>query len=135
MKKFNVTVNGKSYAVEVEEIGAGPSGFTYVPTQPVTQAAMSPQPVQSNPVPQVAEAPKAVSSSASDELITAPMPGTILDIKVVEGQVVKEGDILLILEAMKMENEIVSPSDGVIKKINTSKGATVSTGALLVTIG
>jgi glutaconyl-CoA decarboxylase len=135
MKKFNVTVNGKSYAVEVEEVGAGPSGFTYAPVQPLTQAATPIQPIQSAPVPTAVEAPKAVSSSATDELITAPMPGTILDIKVVEGQIVKEGDLVLILEAMKMENEILSPSDGIIKKINTSKGANVSTGANLVTIG
>ena len=67
--------------------------------------------------------------------MAAPMPGTIIDIKVTEGQAVKAGDILLILEAMKMENEIVAPSDGKVVKIHTSKGAAVSTGDALVTLG
>jgi biotin carboxyl carrier protein len=66
--------------------------------------------------------------------MTAPMPGTIIDIRVTEGQTVKAGDIILILEAMKMENEIVAPSDGTIAKIYTSKGESVSTGDSLVTI-
>ena len=140
MKKFNVTVNGKTYAVEVEEVGAGQGGFTY---QPVQQAAPAPAPVkQAAPQPQAAPAPEAPAPAApkaagpvSGETISAPMPGTILDVKVSEGQQVKAGDILLILEAMKMENEIVSPKDGVVNRIHTSKSATVSTGDALVTIG
>ncbi|KAF5045468.1 Biotin-requiring enzyme [anaerobic digester metagenome] len=84
------------------------------------------------PAPKAAPAP---SGPVSGELLTAPMPGTILDIKVTEGQTVKAGDIVLILEAMKMENEIVSPKDGVVNKIHASKSSTVSTGDPLVTIG
>lgn len=136
MRKFNVTVNGKSYAVEVEEVDSG--AFTYTPVQqtqapqqvaPVQQAPAQPTPVQESP-----KAPKA-SEPVSGELISAPMPGTILDIKVSEGQTVKAGDVLVILEAMKMENELVSPKDGTIAKIHTTKGTAVTTGEPLVTIG
>lgn len=140
MKKFNVTVNGKTYAVEVEEVGAGHGGFTYEPVQQASQAAPIQQAaVTSQPAPQLqaapAPAPKVPSGPVSGETISAPMPGTILDIRVSEGQSVKAGDILLILEAMKMENEIVSPKDGVVNRIHTSKSSTVSTGDSLVTIG
>lgn len=141
MKKFNITVNGKSYAVEVEEVGAGQGGFTYQPVQsapqpaPVVQSA--PQ-ANAQPAPAVQAAPKtqkAPEGPVTGELITAPMPGTILDIRVTEGQAIKAGDIILILEAMKMENEIVAPNDGVVNKIHTTKSSAVSTGDALVTIG
>ncbi len=137
MKKFNVTVNGKSYAVEVEEVGAGQGGFTYAPVQQAQQPApqAAPAPVQQPATPKASQATKAPVESVSGELITAPMPGTILDIKVTEGQTVKAGDLILILEAMKMENEIVSPKDGVVNKIHILKSTTVSTGDSLVTIG
>jgi len=138
MKKFNVTVNGKSYAVEVEEVGAGQGGFTYAPVQqaPAPQQVQEPaQAAQQATAPQAIQSPKAPSAPVSGELMTAPMPGTILEIKVTEGQSVKAGDLILILEAMKMENEIVSPKDGVVNKIHTSKSTTVSTGDPLVTIG
>jgi biotin carboxyl carrier protein len=137
MKKFNVTVNGKSYAVEVEEVGASQGSFTYVPVQPspaVQAPAAAPQAAPS-PAPKATPASKAPSGEVSGELMTAPMPGTVLDIRVTEGQTIKAGDIVLILEAMKMENEIVSPKDGVVNKIHTSKSTTVSTGDPLVTIG
>lgn len=136
MKKFNVTVNGKTYAVEVEEVGLGQGGFTY---QPAPQAAPAPAAtapkVAPAPAPAPQAAPKATAAPVDGETISAPMPGTILDIKVVEGKSVKEGDILLILEAMKMENEIVSPVDGVVSKIYVGNAATVSTGDPLITIG
>ncbi|TWH76391.1 biotin/lipoyl-containing protein [Sedimentibacter saalensis] len=140
MKKFNVTVNGKSYAVEVEEVGAGQGGFTYAPVQQSPAVQATPAPASSAPAPKslepkTAPAPKAPESPVPGELLTAPMPGTILDIKVTEGQAVKAGELILILEAMKMENEIVSPKDGVVNKIHTSKSSTVSTGEPLVTIG
>jgi glutaconyl-CoA/methylmalonyl-CoA decarboxylase subunit gamma len=137
MKKFNVTVNGKAYAVEVEEVGSAQPAFTYAPVQqaaPAPQAAPTPAP-QAAPVQQAAPAPKAAPSApVAGELMEAPMPGTILDIRVSEGQAVKAGDIILILEAMKMENELVAPADGTIAKIHTSKGTAVSTGDALVTI-
>ncbi len=137
MKKFNVTVNGKTYAVEVEEVGAGNGGFTYQPVQQAPQALKLDQAPKtaSAPQPQAAPAPKVQSGPVSGETISAPMPGTILDVKVSEGQSVKSGDILFILEAMKMENEIVSPKDGVVNKIHTSKSSNVNTGDALITIG
>ena len=137
MKKFNVTVNGKTYAVEVEEVGAGHGGFTY---QPVQQAAapapVAPAPaVAPTPTPAPAPAPKAAAPvSGEGELMSAPMPGTILDILVSEGQTVKKGDIVIILEAMKMENEIASPADGVVSKIYTSKSATVNAGDPMLSV-
>lgn len=139
MKKFNVTVNGKVYAVEVEEVGGVQGGFTYQPVQQAAPAPVQPAPVAPAPkapatTPKAAPAPKA-PASAEGETISAPMPGTILDIKVKEGQSVKAGDILLILEAMKMENEIVSPKDGVVNGVHTTKSSTVSSGDPLITIG
>lgn len=140
MKQFNVTVNGKTYAVEVEEVGAGQGGFTYQPVQqaPIQQPAQSAPvqaPVQAAPVQQApkAQAPKAAPVSGG-ELMSAPMPGTILDILVTEGQTVKKGEIILILEAMKMENEIAAATDGVVSKIYTSKSSTVSAGDPMLTI-
>ena len=141
MKKFNVTVNGKTYAVEVEEVLAGQGGFTYQPVQQApVQAPVQQAPVQSAltqaPVASVKQVQKeaAVAAPAGGELMSAPMPGTILDILVTEGQTVKKGEIILILEAMKMENEIAAAADGVISKIYTSKGATVSAGDSMLTI-
>ncbi len=137
MKRFNVTVNGKAYAVEVEEVGAGQGGFTYQPVQQAApaQAAVTVQQPQAAPEqPKAAPVPKAPSGPVSGETISAPMPGTILDIKVTEGQSIKAGDILVILEAMKMENEIVSPKDGIINGIHIDKLSAVSTGDPLVTI-
>lgn len=125
MKKFNITVNGKSYEVEVEEVGGSSAQvYTSAPAPKVAPKAA--------PAPQAA--PKAAPAPVAGAM-TAPMPGTVLDIKVTEGQSVKAGDVILILEAMKMENEIVAPSDGKIVKIHTSKGAAVSTGDALVTLG
>ena len=129
MKKFNVTVNGKTYAVEVEEVGAGQGGFTYQPIQ----EAVAPAPLATAPAPAATPAPvptpkAAAPVSGQGELMSAPMPGTILDILVTEGQTVKKGDIVIILEAMKMENEIASPADGLVSKIYTSKSATVNAG-------
>jgi glutaconyl-CoA decarboxylase len=138
MRRFNVTVNGKSYAVEVEEVGGAQPVFTYAPAQPTlapATAAPAPQPSPKAEAPAApAPAKKAQSGPVAGETMTAPMPGTIIDIRVTEGQSVKAGDIVLILEAMKMENEIVAPSDGTIAKIYTSKGESVSTGDSLVTI-
>lgn len=129
MKKFNVTVNGKLYQVEVDEVGSNQPSFDYVPVQQVQQP---PTPIQQTTIP--VQQPPVSTEPVAGEPILAPMPGTILDVKVSEGQIVKAGDILLILEAMKMENEIVSPQDGVIAKVHSSKGSTVNTGETLITI-
>lgn len=128
MKKYIINVNGTSYEVEVEEVGGSQPS-----TPSVSTPAAKPQPVkkaQPAPAPKAAPAPKSVPSGAST--IDAPMPGTIMDIKVNEGDSVKAGQVLLILEAMKMENEIVAPQDGTVSAINTSKGASVSAGDPLV---
>lgn len=126
MRKFDVKVNGKSYEVEIEEIGAG-----YVPVvqQPVTTHAETASSVSAAPT-AVQAAPKNVAAPGG-ETINAPLPGNILDVKVAAGDSVKSGQILMILEAMKMENEILAPHDGVIASVAVQKGATVGSGDVL----
>ncbi|WP_199533984.1 biotin/lipoyl-containing protein [Romboutsia weinsteinii] len=120
IKKYNITVNGSTYEVEVEELGAS------------TASVERPQ-VSKNIQPKV-QKQKAPSSPKGGGIV-APMPGTISDVKVSVGQDVKKGQVLVILEAMKMENEIMAPSDGKVSSVNVSKGASVSSGDLLVTLG
>lgn len=130
MRKFAITVNGVSYEVEVEEIGGAP----VFAAAPVAAPAAAPAPVAAAPV----AAPKAAAPAAAPAgatSIKAPMPGTINDVKVSVGQTVKKGDILVILEAMKMENEIYAPADGTVASVNVTKGATVNTDDLLVSLG
>lgn len=116
--KYTVTINNHKYEVEVEasektaEFGDSPMPNPSAANTPLTSA----------------------TASNFSEIIKAPMPGTILDIKVSLGQNVKNGEVLLILEAMKMENEIVSPRDGSIAQIHVSKGASVNTGDALITL-
>lgn len=131
MRKFQVTVNGNTYEVEVEELQGG-QGATPV-AAPVTAAPAPAAPAAPKAAPQKAAAPAGVPAGATK--VTSPMPGTILDIKVNVGDSVKEGDPIAILEAMKMENEIVATASGKIASINTSKGASVNTGDLIATIG
>lgn len=130
MKKFNITVNGKSYEVEVEEIGG-------VPTAPVAPRAAAPR--AAAPTPQAAPkaaAPKAASKApvAGGSQVTAPMPGTIFDIKVNEGDTVSAGDVVLVLEAMKMENEIAAPVDGTVAQILVKTGESVNGGDVMIVI-
>lgn len=126
MKKFNITVNGNSYIVEVEEIK---EGKTIKNTSPESQM---PQSSSTSPSPKPSAALPA--SSVVPGGVKAPMPGTINDVKVIQGQSVKSGQVLLILEAMKMENEIMSPKDGIVKSVYTSKGSSVNTGDVLIVI-
>lgn len=133
MRKFLINVNGNQYEVEVEEITSSETS-----TKPQVEYSQ-PAPKAERPAPQPkqetkAEAPKKVAAKAGQEVVKAPMPGTILSINVKEGDNVKKGQILLILEAMKMENEIVSPRDGKIAKIVVSKGSSVNTGDDMVII-
>jgi biotin carboxyl carrier protein len=124
MKKYNITVNGKTYEVEVEEINGGGQ----------TQSAPAPKPqaTQSAPAPAKKAQPSQPAPSAGAGDVTAPMPGTVLEVKVEEGQSVKAGDVVLILEAMKMENEITADTDGKVTKIYAPKGSSVNTGDPLV---
>ena len=112
MKKYRVTVNGTAYEIELEELtGAAPAPAS---------AAPAPAP--------------AAAAPAGGEQVTSPMPGTILDVKVSQGASVKKGDVLMILEAMKMENEIMCPCDGKVASIHASKGTAVESGTLLCVI-
>ncbi|NLM12350.1 MAG: biotin/lipoyl-binding protein [Epulopiscium sp.] len=135
MRKFQVTVNGNTYEVEVEELQGGQAAAPVA--APVTASAPAPSaPAAPKAAPQKAAASApATSVPAGATKVTSPMPGTILDIKVNVGDTVKEGDTIAILEAMKMENEIVATASGKIASINTSKGASVNTGDLIATIG
>ena len=124
MRKFNVNVNGTLYQVEVEEIAANAA------------PAAAPAPVAApKAAPAAAPAPKAAPAAAGSEAVKAPMPGNILEVCVKDGQSVNAGDILFILEAMKMENEIMAPKAGVVSGVAVQKGATVATGAVLCNIG
>jgi len=130
IKKFNVRVNGNSYEVEVEEIKDGVQ-----PVAPAVQrpaAAPAPAPAAPTAAPAPKAAPVAVSGAGT---VAAPMPGTVLDIMVKEGDVVKSGQVCVILEAMKMENELPAPCDGTVKSVNVTKGASVNTADVLVVIG
>ena len=121
MKNLRITVNGQTYDVQVEELGE-----SQAPAAPATPA------VPATPAAPAA-APKASGSQGSVK-ITSPMPGTILDIKTSAGKAVKSGEVLLVLEAMKMENEIKAPQDGTVASVEVDKGASVETGTLLVTL-
>ena len=130
MRKFIVNVNGNSYEVEVEEVGAVASAP--VASAPVV-AAPAPSPAAA-PAPVAAPAPAAAPAAPANGIkVNAPMPGTVVDIRVSNGAQVKKGDVIVILEAMKMENEIVAPCDGVASVVAT-KGQTVNSGDLLVSL-
>ena len=132
--KYKVTLNGRTYEVEVE---AGKAMLldeyeAIVPAAaPVAAPAAAPAPVAA---PAAAPAPTAAAPVAGDA-VTAPMPGNILKVNVTAGQAVKEGDVLVVLEAMKMENEILAPKACTVKQVLVSKGSTVDTGATLVVLG
>ena len=114
MKKYRVNVNGTVYEVELEEMTGAPS----VPAAPAA-----------------APAAPAAAPAAGGEKVTSPMPGTILSVNVAAGDAVKRGQVLMILEAMKMENEIMCPCDGTVTSVSVTKGTAVESGTLLCTIG
>lgn len=121
MKNYTITVNGTAYEVTVEEGGAG--------SAPAAQKAPAAVP---KAAPKAAK--KAAAGAQGSVKISAPMPGKILGVKANAGQAVKKGEVILILEAMKMENEIVAPSDGTIASINVTVGQSVEAGEILATL-
>ena len=129
MRKFNITVNGQAYEVEVEEVGSVQTAA------PVRAAAAAPvaAPAAAPKAAAPAAAPKAAAGAG--EPVKSPMPGNILDVKVKVGDKVSNGTCLVVLEAMKMENEIPAPKDGTVTSVLVNKGATVAAGDVLVTIG
>ncbi len=122
MKNYTITVNGNVYDVTVEEGGAG--------------AAAAPKAAAPKAAAPKAAAPKAAAPAggAGAVKINAPMPGKILSVKASAGQVVKKGDVIMVLEAMKMENEIVAPQDGTVAGINVAAGDSVEAGAILASL-
>ena len=137
MRKFIVQVNGVQYDVEIEEIG----GACAPAAMPAAQSASAPAPAaQSAPAAPAPSAPApaapaqsapAAAQSVGGEAIKAPLPGTVLDIKVAPGPNVTKGDVLFVLEAMKMENEILAAHDGVIASVNVQKSSSVNSGDVL----
>ena len=118
MKNYRITVNGTAYDVAVEELGAGAAPAAVAAPAPVAAAA---------------PAPAAPAAAGSIE-VAAPMPGKILNVKAGVGTAVKKGDVILILEAMKMENDVVAPEDGTVASINVSAGDAVEAGDVLATL-
>ena len=123
MKKFLIKVNGIQYEVEVEEIRDG-----------VTDSKPAVTISDSAPAPKAVTPPKAVASNANSIKIKAPMPGTILAVNVNVGDTIKKGQVLIVLEAMKMENEILSPQDGTVASVDISSGASVESGDILLAL-
>lgn len=129
MKRFQVTVNGNTYEVEVEELSGN-----FTPVATTVEMAATNEPVAPKVVVPKVVAPQSEIISAQATKIVAPMPGKIVDIKVTVGQSVKEGDLIAVLEAMKMENEIFAPSAGTVASVNLSAGTAVETNDIIVTL-
>ena len=123
MKKYNVTVNGVVYEVVVEEVDAANAAAPVVSAAPAAPKAA--------PAAPKAAAPTAAAGSV---VVKAPMPGNIIKVNVKAGDSVKKGDVLCILEAMKMENEVCAPADGVVAGVNVAQGASVQTDDVLVSL-
>ena len=130
MRKFNVTVNGVAYDVEIEEVGAVASAPVAAPAPAAAPAPVA-APAAAPAAPKAAPAAQGKAGSVS---IKAPMPGTILKINVKVGDAVKAGDVVCVLEALKMENDICAPQDGVVSSVEVAQGASVATDAVLVTL-
>lgn len=127
--KYIVTLNGKNYEVDVTETEAVVTGVKEVSTAPVAAPVSAPA-----AAPVAAPAAPAAAAPTDGTPVKAPMPGTILSIKAPVGTAVKAGDVVLVLEAMKMENDIVAPCDGTVKQVLVAKGASVNTDDVLAVI-
>ena len=137
MMKYKVTLNNRVYEVEVEE-GEAMLVDEYELAAPAAPAPAHAAPVAAAPVaaaPAAAPAAPAGDALAAGTRVDAPLPGNVLMVKVTVGQAVKAGDVLVIIEAMKMENEVAAPCDGTVKQVVAQKGAVVETGAPLVVLG
>ena len=136
--KYVATINGKKYEVEVEKLEAYKSldrNGVAAPAAPVLPVSAPVQrPAAPAPAPVAAAPAPAAAAPAGATTVEAPMPGKILNIKVSEGQAVKFGEVVVIMEAMKMETEIVAPADGTVSKILVKAGDSVDTGAALVAL-
>ena len=130
--KYKVTLNGKTYEIEVEA-GKAMCLNEYEAFAPAAAPAVAPAPAPAV-APAAAPAPAAAAPIAGGETVAAPMPGTILKVNVQPGQAVKAGEVLLVLEAMKMENEIMAPKAGTVAQVLVSRGANVDTGAPMVVL-
>ena len=146
MKNYKITVNGNTYEVDVEEIGGAPEVRSVQAAAPIQRVAPAPKPAPAPapkpapapapkpaPAPAPAPAPKAAPAGAGAD-VTAPMSGKVISIKVAEGEQVKSGQLILVFEAMKMENELFAPNDGTVTKIHVAEGATLEAGAPVITI-
>ena len=131
--KYKVTLNNRVYEVEVEA-GQAMLLDEYEVAAPAAPAPVVAAAPVAAPVAAPAAAPAAPAAVAAGETVTAPMPGTILKVNVAQGQAVKEGELLVVLEAMKMENEIFAPKAGSVAQVVVSKGSSVNTGDVLVVI-
>lgn len=127
IKNLKITVNGTAYDVQVEDLGASSA-----PSQAVSAVSAAPAPKAASPAPAAPAAKPA--APAGGETISSPMPGTIVSANVKPGQSVKKGDVLVVLEAMKMENEIMAPHDAQVVAVLVSKGESVESGTPLVTL-
>lgn len=136
MRKFMINVNGSRYEVEVEEVAAGQSMpvMTAAPSAPIAAPAVPVAAPAAAPAAPAAAPAAGATGRVGSEQIKAPMPGAILKVDVAVGQAVKKNQLLCVLEAMKMENEIVSTRDGVVAGVHTSKGSSVNAGELLISL-
>lgn len=135
MKTYNITVNGVTYTVNVEEVGAAVASAPVAAPAPVAAApAPAPAPAPVAPQPKAAPAAPKASGTAGAVAVKAPMPGNIVKINVKVGDSVKKGDVLAVLEAMKMENDICAPNDAVVASVEVAQGAAVDTDAVIVTL-
>lgn len=134
MKRYTITVNGQAYDVQVEENASGAPVAAAAPAPAAPAAAPAPTAAPAATAPAAPAAAPAPAPAADAEVVSSPMPGTILDIKVSAGSKVSKGDVLVVLEAMKMENDIVAAHDATVAAVHVQKGDSVESGSALVSL-